>query len=148
MHDRVASSLGRADQRYTSQRRQLVDLLAGAGRPLSIPEILGVQPGLAQSSVYRNLDTLERAGAVRRVQGADDFARYELDEELTGHHHHLVCTVCRRITDVELSARHERALDRALEEAAERSSFRALSHRLDLFGVCADCAAGPAGPGV
>jgi Fur family transcriptional regulator, ferric uptake regulator len=139
LHERVASSLGQADQRYTSQRRQLVDLLAGAGRPLSIPEILGTQPGLAQSSVYRNLDTLERAGAVRRVQGADEFSRYELDEELTGHHHHLVCTNCRRIADFEVAPRHERSLERALDAAAARVGFQVMAHRLDLFGLCADC---------
>lgn len=140
VHERVASSLGRADQRYTSQRRHLVDLLASAGRPLSIPEILDSRPGLAQSSVYRNLDILERAGSVRRVLGADEFARYELDEELTGHHHHLVCTNCRRITDFEVDARHERSLERVLDDAATRSGFRAVAHRLDLFGLCRDCA--------
>ncbi|MGH9155815.1 MAG: Fur family transcriptional regulator [Acidimicrobiales bacterium] len=140
VHERVASSLGRSDQRYTSQRRQLVELLASAGRPLSIPEILTSRPGLAQSSVYRNLDTLERAGAVRRVLGADEFARYELDEALTEHHHHLVCTSCRRITDFQVPARHERSLERVLDEAAAGSAFRVVAHRLDLFGLCAGCA--------
>ncbi|MEO7443478.1 MAG: Fur family transcriptional regulator [Acidimicrobiales bacterium] len=139
MHEQVASSLGRADQRYTSRRRQLIELLAAAGRPLSIPEILGSRPGLAQSSIYRNLDTLERAGAVRRVQGASDFARYELGEELTEHHHHLVCTECGRITDFQVPPRHERSLERFLEDAAASSGFRTVAHRLDLIGLCADC---------
>lgn len=139
MHEAVASSLGRTDQRYTPMRQQLVDLLAAAGRPLSIQEILATRPGLAQSSVYRNLDTLEQAGAVRRVLGADEFARYELDEALTEHHHHLVCTNCRRITDFQVAPRHERALERVLDDAAVQSGFRAVAHRLDLFGLCRDC---------
>lgn len=139
LHDRVASNLGRADQRYTRMRRQLVDVLVAAGRPLSIPEILQSRPGLAQSSVYRNLDTLERAGAVRRVAGADELSRYELDEALTEHHHHLVCTGCRRITDFQVTPRHERSLERALRDGAAESGFLADTHRLDVFGLCRDC---------
>jgi Fe2+ or Zn2+ uptake regulation protein len=52
------------------------------------------------SSIYRNLVVLEQAGAVTRYPGAGGgHARYELSEELVGHHHHLVCSRCGRIED-------------------------------------------------
>ena len=38
---------------------------------------------LAQSSAYRNLVVLEQAGAVNRIVTADDFARFELAQDLT-----------------------------------------------------------------
>ena len=140
VHASVAERLEGIDQRYTSNRRELVELLAGAGRPLSIPEIRDRRTELAQSSIYRNLAALEQAGAVRRVTGNDDFARYELAEELTGnHHHHLVCVRCRRITDFEVPAPYERTLEQAFHEVASSTGFRPVSHRLDLFGLCADC---------
>ena len=141
LHSSVARRLEGVDQRYTAGRRELVEVLASAGRPLSIPEIREGRRELPQSSIYRNLAALEAAGAVHRVTGSDEFARYELAEELTGHHHHhLVCVRCRTITDFEVPDRYERTLARAFGEVADSTGFRPASHRLDLFGLCADCA--------
>ena len=53
-----------------------------------------------QSSAYRNLAVLEHAGVVRRVITEGEFARFELTEELTEHHHHLICSRCGRVEDV------------------------------------------------
>ena len=140
VHAAAAARLKRADQRYTGGRRELVEVLAAAGRPLAIPDVLAARPGLPQSSVYRNLAVLEQAGAVRRVTGADDFARYELAEDLTEHHHHLFCKSCGSVTDVTLSAPFERAVGQAIAEVAEQTGFRPEVHSLDLVGVCAACA--------
>src|SRR4051812_29663211 len=91
----IASARLRADgQRYSTGRRALIDALHASDRPLSIPELLGSTPDLAQSSAYRNLAVLERAGVVRRIVTHDEFARYELAEDLTEHHHHLICGRC------------------------------------------------------
>lgn len=70
--------------------------LPGADHPLSIPELLHATGDVAQSSAYRNLSVLERAGVVAKVVTNDEWARYELTEDLTGHHHHLVWVVWRR----------------------------------------------------
>ena len=51
----VAARLAIVGQRLTGTRRLIVEALAAADRPLSIPEILESSQGLAQSSVYRNL---------------------------------------------------------------------------------------------
>src|SRR5688572_7760098 len=91
LHEAVASRLRAADQRYTSGRRRLVELLAEAPRPETIPEILQRAPALAQSSAYRNLVVLEECGVAHRVITSDERSRYELAEHLMGHHHHLIC---------------------------------------------------------
>jgi Fe2+ or Zn2+ uptake regulation protein len=140
LHATVAARLRTDDQRYTGARRAIVDILEAASRPLSIPEILANGRGLAQSSAYRNLAVLEQAGAVRRVHGADDFARFELAEDLTHHHHHLVCVSCGAVEDVELSAALERTVERAVGTVAADTGFEVHSHRLDLMGRCARCA--------
>jgi Fur family transcriptional regulator, ferric uptake regulator len=129
-----------AGRRYTGQRRRLVELLADAGRPMSIPDILARNADLKQSSVYRNLADLEQAGVVRRVATDEEFGRYELAEDLIGHHHHLVCSRCGTIRDVAVPPMVERTLDRALDRIAKRAGFARVSHRLDLLGLCADCA--------
>src|ERR1041385_7150113 len=86
MPDVHATALARlrADrQRYTGGRRTIVEQLAHSERPLTIPELLSARTDLAQSSVYRNLAVLERAGVVRRLLTHDEFARYELAADLT-----------------------------------------------------------------
>lgn len=141
VHDTAERRLRDAGQRYTSQRRSLVDLLARSGQPLTLPDILKGRRQLKQSSVYRNLADLEQAGVVRRVATDDEHGRYELAEELTGHHHHLVCASCGTMRDVDVPDDVERSLDRSLDKIARRAGFASVSHRLDLIGLCADCAA-------
>ena len=69
LHASGAQRLRQDGQRYTTQRRALVDLLVAVDQPLTIPQLLERQPGLAQSSAYRNLAVLERAGVVTQGRG-------------------------------------------------------------------------------
>lgn len=126
-------------QRYTPSRRSIVHELERSDRPMSIPELLAAQDGLAQSSAYRNLAVLERAGVVRRIVTHDDFARYELAEVFTEHHHHLVCTSCGVVEDVLLPSNVEAELDECLRHIAARHDFEGADHQLELIGTCARC---------
>jgi len=139
VHEEIALRLAGLDQRYTRLRRALVETMGAAGRPLTIPEILTTNPGLSQSSAYRNITVLIEAGAARRVAGVDDHGRFELAEPLSGHHHHLVCGTCGRVADVSPSPRLERALAEAARAAGDEQDFVVTEHRFDLVGVCAEC---------
>lgn len=139
LHTTAAERLRHDQQRYTSSRRDLVDALIDADRPPTIPELLAARPGLAQSSAYRNLAVLEQVGVVRRIVTSDEHARFELAEDLTGHHHHLVCGSCGRVDDFTVSPQLERSLDVALARVADGTGFRVDHHRLDLVGTCAAC---------
>lgn len=140
IHDIVDEQLRRTRQRYTRGRRQLVEMLEHAERPVTIPELLDLGAAQSQSSLYRNLAILEQCGAVHRMVSTDDVSRYELAEELSEHHHHLVCSICGRLEDVVLPAQIERALSRAADEAREQRDFEVDSHRLELVGTCPKCA--------
>lgn len=139
VHAIVDEQLRRTRQRYTLGRRQLVDLLQASDRPVTIPELLDHGAVQSQSSLYRNLAILEQCGAVHRIASTDDVARYELTEELSEHHHHVVCSVCGRIDDVVLAPAIERALAEAAQEAKEQRDFDVDSHRLELVGTCSTC---------
>jgi Fe2+ or Zn2+ uptake regulation protein len=141
LDNEVAALLRTADQRYTTGRRRLVGVLQTGGGPLTITQILAIDDSLAQSSVYRNLTILEEVGAVSRIVTRDDFARYELAEHLTEHHHHLICSTCGDVVDFSLSGEAEEALEKALGSAARKAGFTVEGHQLDLLGVCAGCRA-------
>lgn len=139
LHDRVALRLAHFDQRYTANRRSLIDALAEADRPLPIADVIDAAD-VPLSSAYRNLTVLADAGVVRRVVGSDDAGRFELSEELSGrHHHHLVCGSCGEVADVEASPRLERALADAARTAVAGSGFEVFEHRIDLVGRCPAC---------
>lgn len=142
LHVVVGRRLRVGGMRYSRSRYAVVQILAGAGRPLTLPEILDGDVGagqvLAQSSAYRNLGELVEAAVVRRVDSGDDHARFELHESLTGHHHHLVCDACGRIEDFEVSDEFEQRVVELAELAADRG-FRVDAHRFDMVGRCADC---------
>lgn len=139
VHRMAADCLSILDQRYTTNRRLIVDSLWRNG-PSTIAEILSHESDLAQSSTYRSLVVLEEAGVVHRIITSDDHARFELTEEITGHHHHhLVCQQCGAVVDVVLPADVERQLDQALAAAARRHHFTTDHHRVDLVGICRAC---------
>lgn len=139
LHNIVDEQLRRTRQRYTRGRRQLVELLVETGRPVTIAELLELGASQSQSSLYRNLAILEQCGAVERLTSTDDVARYELTEELSEHHHHVVCSVCGRIDDVVLPPAIERALGAAAAEAHAQRRYTIDSHRLELVGTCGSC---------
>src|SRR3954454_16071901 len=118
LHDTVAVRLRSSGQRVTAGRTAIVDVLAGAMRPLTIPEMQHRAADLATSSAYRNLLVLETVGVVHRIVTADDHARYELAEDLTEHHHHLICSSCGTVEDVPASSRLEQSVQKAADEIA------------------------------
>jgi Fe2+ or Zn2+ uptake regulation protein len=76
---------------------------------------------------------------VHRITTSDEFARYELAEDLTQHHHHLICSNCGDVTDLTVPARLESDLDHAAARIARRTGFAIDHHRLDFVGVCSAC---------
>ena len=136
----VALRLQQVGQRLTPRRRSVLRILRSAVRPLTIHEILDRGSGLAMSSAYRNLTVLEHAGVVNRVITKEDFGRYELAEELTEHHHHLVCSSCGLVRDLLSDVDAERLMNVAMQRATEQG-FTPATHRLDIVGLCADCVA-------
>jgi Fe2+ or Zn2+ uptake regulation protein len=139
LHPLVESRLRKADLRYTAGRREIVDALSEMGGPASIEDLARLRPRLARSSAYRHLVDLQAAGVVRRVAADDGFGRFELSEDITEHHHHLLCNGCGRVIDITPPRSFERSLSRHLEELARSEGFTPLGHRVDVLGLCDRC---------
>jgi Fe2+ or Zn2+ uptake regulation protein len=139
LHGVAERRLRRIDQRYTSGRRAIVELLLSAGHPVSIGDIAERLPDLPRSSAYRHLTDLQAAGLIRRVAASDEFTRFELAEDLTEHHHHLLCISCGKVTDVTPPEGFEQHVAGAVSDIAAAAGFQAQSHRLDVLGLCEAC---------
>jgi Fur family transcriptional regulator, ferric uptake regulator len=141
LHQQVLDRLSEAEQMYTRGRRTIVETLAAAaGTPVTLAELLTRAPGLTQSSTYRNLAMMEEAGVVRRLANGTDFAYFELAEDLTEHHHHIICRQCGLIRDITLDKKLERTLDATFDKLATEAGFHSAHHEIDIYGICANCA--------
>jgi Fe2+ or Zn2+ uptake regulation protein len=139
LHAVASARLRLVGQRFTANRQALVEVLGGSSRPLAVHDILAVRTDVPQSSAYRNLLVLEQAGVARRVSGSDGFARFELAEDLMGHHHHLVCSSCGALQDFDAPPQLERAVARTVEQVASETGFGVRDHHLQLTGLCSNC---------
>lgn len=130
--------LAAAGERVTTQRVLIAERLAAAGRQLTATELLKRvrrdEPTIGRATVYRTLETLVDAGLVRRLeQDGHVYAYVACQPE---HHHHLACTSCGRVEEIDEA--HVRPI--AQRVAAERG-FVIDDARLDFYGRCAICLA-------
>src|SRR5918997_7073736 len=95
----------------------------------SVPDRL---PNVSLPTIYATLELLEELGMVRRVQRAGT----TLFDPRTDLHHHLICTSCGAIEDLDSD------LDTArLERAAARRGFEHERIEAVVQGRCAGCQA-------
>ena len=91
--------------------------------------------GCDLATVYRSMHLLEGMKMVKRFDLGDGVARYELlGEGDDGHHHHLVCTRCGAVVEID-----ECFISELEEKVAARNGFKAVSHQLEFFGICPRC---------
>ena len=87
--------------RLTAPRRAVLRVLAGNRSHPSAEEIADqVRAKLgcvAPATVYNTLETLEKLGFVRRIEGLEARSHFDPD---TSAHEHAICTKCRRVWDV------------------------------------------------
>lgn len=95
-------------KRATRQRAVISKILAGAGRPLSPPEVLAAGqeelPRLGIATVYRTLNLLVEEDMARVVEVPGQTGRYYEVANLA-RHDHFFCNRCHRVFDVEPARR-------------------------------------------
>jgi Fur family ferric uptake transcriptional regulator len=133
----ASDALRDAGLRATRQRLTVLESLRSRAESVTAQELhielrqAGEPVGL--TTVYRTLTALAQAGFL------DTFNR-EGEQAFrlcgSGHHHHLVCEVCTRVTEIDAAD-----VERWVDDVATRHGFQVTGHRADIFGVCAECGA-------
>jgi Fur family ferric uptake transcriptional regulator len=133
----LAERLRRESRKLTGPRQAILEVLRQQSHPLSNKEILACLPDRIcdLATIYRSMHLLETMGMVKRYDLGDGAARFELlSEGDDGHHHHLVCTRCAGVVEIE-----ECFTSELQESIAARSGFREITHKLEFFGLCPAC---------
>jgi Fur family transcriptional regulator, ferric uptake regulator len=121
--------------RVTPAKRLLVETLLASYEHRSAEQLAErVQeraPDVHLTTVYRNLEELERLGAVERMNSGHGPATYHL---VSAPHGHLVCRECGSITEVPAAV-----FDRLAETVRREFGFAISTGQLALTGRCSDC---------
>jgi Fur family ferric uptake transcriptional regulator len=126
-------------RKITGPRAAILDILRKHPHPLTNREILAeMRKGNGQcnlATIYRSMHMLEKMGIVKRFDFGDGAGRFELvGENDDGHHHHLVCTRCSEVVEIEECFPHE-----IEKQIAARNRFKGVTHKLEFFGICPEC---------
>ncbi len=136
---REREQLRSAGLRATEQRvavLKALDLKPHADANAVFDTVLRDLPDTSLQAVYGVLGALTDAGLVRRIEPAGSPARYEL--RVGDNHHHIVCSKCGAIGDVDCAVGHAPCLT-----PAETSGFTLTTAEVTYWGLCPDCAAAP-----
>ena len=115
----VSAALGEVDDFRSAQ--EIHDLLKRRGERVGL------------TTVYRTLQTLADGGEVDVLRSPEGESVYRRCSR--GHHHHLICRHCGYAVEVEGPA-----VERWADRVATEHGFADVSHTVEVFGSCPDCA--------
>jgi Fur family ferric uptake transcriptional regulator len=130
------AALQQTGVRLTPQRLAIAAVLAQTGKETSAQELYErvrkKHAYIGRATVFRSLDTLVTAGLAQRLERPGHVSAYVWCEP--GHHHHLICTTCRTVEDLD-----EEAVAPLAETIARQRGFRVDHATLDFYGECRTC---------
>lgn len=136
-HDKLNAYLNKNRLKSTRQRDVIVDsFLKTDGKHIKIEELLAIvrkqSPNIGYATVYRTLLLLVDAGIAFQRHFNDGQSCFEVQS--AHHHDHLICTECRKIIEFE-----NETIEELQEQIAKRNRFKLTGHKMELYGICADC---------
>lgn len=134
--EQALSKLKNTGVRMTPQRHAILSYLLDSKIHPTADDIYRALeskfPNMSVATVYNNLKVFIEAGLVRELTYGDDSSRFDAD---MSDHYHARCEVCGRISDFEYPS------VQGIEQiAARETGFDVHGHRLEVVGLCPDCA--------
>lgn len=121
----------------TRQRDLIADTFLAQEGHLNVEELLdrvrGLDNRISAATVYRTMKLLTECGLADARRFDDGQTRYE--PSLGRHHHdHLICKRCHAIIEFE-----DDRIEALQQAVARRHGFLITAHKLELYGLCANC---------
>ena len=88
-------------------------------------------PAISLATVYKNIHLFVERGVLKEVSMHHGSLRVELNGHM---HHHMVCSRCKAITDIE-----EKDLGMLPALEALPGGFKVARYAIDVIGICAAC---------
>lgn len=133
-------SLKKAGYRLTQARLTVLDVLEADHGHITSADVLAkverINPAIGRASVFRTLELFTQLGFIRPTYiDTSHTPSYVMMHG--GHHHHVICTDCKRFFEFENCGLE--AMTRNLQRELD---IQISGHLLEFYGVCADCRGG------
>lgn len=133
-HD-CREELRHARLKLTPARLAVIEFLENTEKPADVEMILEklkkAKIKADPATIYRILDIFHEKGLVQKIEFGEGKYRWEKSDK---HHHHLICTNCGRVEDVE--GEYLSVLEKQIKN---QTGFSVKSHSLEFFGLCREC---------
>ncbi|MGR3309972.1 MAG: Fur family transcriptional regulator [Candidatus Brocadiales bacterium] len=123
--------------KFTPERQAVLDCVFASEKHFEAEELLmdlrQRDSRISKATIYRTLALLVKGGLLREVIFGEKHAHYEHvhDHE---HHDHLVCSGCGNIIEFT-----DDRIEKLQDEVCNKHKFKAITHRLQITGLCKDC---------
>jgi len=119
----------------THQRQILYEVMQGMeGHPSPeeiYAEVKRQVPSISLATVYKNIHLFVESGVLREVSLHHGSQRVEMNRD---EHHHLVCSKCKSISDID-----EKLLGVLPKRRKLACGFLVERYAVDVIGLCANC---------
>ena len=123
----------------TNPRILVLEALLDNKSPITVDELLTkLENQDAKSTLYRVLSDLKKINILQEFTNLENQSVVELLLDTDSHHHHLFCSDCGEIIDVEMANEFEEKLSNEIKRIEKKFNFIIEDHRLELFGKCTD----------
>lgn len=130
--DNVCLKLEARGYRVTPSRRAVIAALLQQDSHFTVDDVRHRCRGAGRATIFRTIRLLTDLGVVCRVLMDDASLHYRVSQR--GHHHHLVCTDCGNVQDLD-----QCAISGLVRELSETSGYEIEGHWLELYGRCGPC---------
>jgi Fur family ferric uptake transcriptional regulator len=119
------------------QREQVLDVFLKTEKHPTINDLYDLvrkkHPQIGLATIYRTMKVICDAGLATETDFGGGIRRFE-HKYKHQHHDHLICLKCGRIIEV-ISPE----IEKLQESLAKKHRFKAVKHRMEIFGICKTC---------
>ena len=139
MQEKSKQILSEHSVSITNPRILVLEALLEIKSPITVDDLQKkLKNKVAKSTLYRVLNDLKNINILKEFTSPDNTVVVELVLEGDQHHHHLFCSDCGEIIDVELRTNFESLLDKEIKKIEKKFNFIIEDHRVEMFGQCTE----------
>ena len=139
MEEKSKQILSEHSVSITNPRILVLEALLEIKSPITVDDLQKkLKNKVANKKLYRFLNDLKTINILNEFTSPDNTVVVELVLEGDQHHHHLFCSDCGEIIDVELSKNFESLLDKEIKKIEKKFNFIIEDHRVEMFGQCTE----------
>lgn len=135
IHSIFNAYLTKKGLRQTKQRKIILNVILNANDHIDVESILKKarksDRSIGLATVYRSLQLMTEGGILVERRFTKDKSSFEVADDMSTHHDHLICNQCSHIVEFFNSNLEEMQI-----KISEKLGFKLKTHKLELFGDC------------